>query len=93
MIQERGASAIRTEADRRESLMSSSSQEPRASGKRAAMFSSGSKETGTLIRSSVFRNADPSNLRGSLFEGNKDHLLIQARSDLMKQEHQSRIPQ
>ena len=36
--------------------------------------------------SSVFRNANPSNLRGSLLEGNKDHLLHQARSDLAKQE-------
>ena len=48
-----------------------------------ALFSS---EQGNLIRSSVFRNADPSNLRGSLLEGNKDHLLNQARSDLAKQE-------
>ena len=38
------------------------------------------------MRSSVFRNADPSNLRGSLLEGNKDHLLNQTRSDLAKQE-------
>ena len=35
---------------------------------------------------SVFRNAIPSNLRGSLLEGDKDHLLNQARSDLAKQE-------
>ena len=34
----------------------------------------------------MFRNADPSKLRGSLLEGNKDHLLNQARSDLTKQE-------
>ena len=34
----------------------------------------------------MFRNADPWNLRGSLLEGNKDHLLNQARSDLAKQE-------
>ena len=34
----------------------------------------------------MFRNASPSNLRGSLLEGNKDHLLNQARSDLAKQE-------
>ena len=37
--------------------------------------------------SSAFRNANPTNLRGSLLEGNKDHLLNQARSDLAKQEH------
>ena len=34
----------------------------------------------------MFRNANPSNLRGFLLEGNKDHLLNQARSDLAKQE-------
>ena len=34
----------------------------------------------------MFRNASPSNLRGSLLEGNKDHLLNQAKSDLAKQE-------
>ena len=40
----------------------------------------------TCSGSSVFRNANPSNLRGSLLEGNKDHLLNQARSDLANQE-------
>ena len=34
----------------------------------------------------MFRNANPSTMRGSLLEGNKDHLLNQARSDLAKQE-------
>ena len=34
----------------------------------------------------MFRNANPLNLRGSLFESDKDHLLNQARSDLAKQE-------
>ena len=34
----------------------------------------------------MFTNASPSNLRGSLLQGNKDHLLNQARSDLAKQE-------
>ena len=33
------------------------------------------------MRSSVFGNANPSNLSGTLLEGNKDHLLSQARSD------------
>ena len=47
------------------------------------MFSS---EQGNLIRSSVLRTANPSKLRGSLLESNKDHLLNQARSDLAKQE-------
>ena len=54
-----------------------------ASVKPDALFSS---EQGNLVRSSVFRNANPANLRGSLLEGNKDHLLNQARSDLAKQE-------
>ena len=48
----------------------------KASGKPDALCSS---EQRNLIRSSVFRNAKPSNLRGSLSEGNKDHLLNQAR--------------
>ena len=45
LSQERGASAKRTQADRsrRESLMSSSSQEPSAPEKPAAMFSSGNE--------------------------------------------------
>ena len=50
----------------------------KASGKSDALFSYDKRN---LIRSSVFRNANPSNLRGSLLEGNKDHLLNQARSD------------
>ena len=33
----------------------------------------------------MFRNGNPSNLRESLLEGNKDHLLNQSRSDLAKQ--------
>ena len=41
------------------------------------------------MKSSVFKHADPSNLGRSPPEGNKDHLLSQARSDLMKQEHQA----
>ena len=55
----------------------------KASVKPDTLFSA---EQGHLLRSSVFRNANPSNLRGSLLEGNKDHLLNQARSDLAKQE-------
>ena len=89
LLQERGVSASRTQADSRKSLMSSSSQEPRASVKLAAMFSSGSKEPGNQFKRSIFQNADPSNLGRSLLErnkGNKDHLLNQARSDLAKQE-------
>ena len=55
----------------------------KASGKPDALFSS---EQGNLIRNSVFRKTNPSNLRGTLLEGDKDHLLNQARSDLAKQE-------
>ena len=79
MIQERGASANRTQADLRKNLISSSSQETRASGKLAAMFSSVSEEPGNLIRSSIFKYADPSNLGRSLLEGNegnKDQLRV-----------------
>ena len=36
---------------------------------------------------SVFRDANPANVAKSLFEGNKDHLPSQARSELTKQEH------
>ena len=52
------------------------------------MFSVGSEEPGNQFKSSVFKHADPSNLVRSLLEGNEDHLLSQARSELMKQEHQ-----
>ena len=72
-----------SQADRKESLRSHSSEGQKASGKSDALCSSGQ---GNLIRCSVFRNANPSNLRGSLLEGNKDHLLNQARSELAKQE-------
>ena len=43
---------------------------------------------GVQFKSSVFRYADPSNVVRSLLEGNKDHLLSQAKSELMRQEHQ-----
>ena len=42
----------------------------------------------TNSRVLFFKSVDPSNLGRSLLEGNKDHLLSQARSDLMKQEHE-----
>ena len=64
-------------------LRSHSSEGQKALGEPDALFST---EQGKMIRSSVFRNANPSNLKGSLLEGNKDHLLNQARSDLAKQE-------
>ena len=75
-MQERGASAQRSQADhsRRESLMSSLSQEPTVPVTPETMFS-------------IFKHADPSNLGRSLLEGKKDHLLSQARSEFMNQEH------
>ena len=36
----------------------------------------------------MFRIADPAKVGQSLLDGNKDHLLSQAKSELMKQEHQ-----
>ena len=78
VMQEREVSAQHTQANRKDSLRSHSSEGQKASGKSDALFSSDERN---LIRSSVFRNANPSNLRGSLLEGNKDHLLNQARSD------------
>ena len=93
-MHKRGASAQRTQADHsrrereRESLKSNPSQEPRTSGKPDALFSSRSDEPGNRFDSSLFKFADPSNLGRSLVEGNRDHLLSQARPELMKQEHQ-----
>ena len=50
------------------------------------MFSFGNEEPGDQFKSSVFKNADPSNLGRSFLEGSKDHFLNQTRSDLAKQE-------
>ena len=79
VVQEREVSAQYTQADRKGSLRPHSSEGQKALVKPNASCSS---EQRNLIRSSVFRNGNPSNLRGSLLEGNKDHLLDQARSDL-----------
>ena len=35
---------------------------------------------------SIFRDVNPANVAKSLLEGNRDHLLTQTRSELMKQE-------
>ena len=56
VMQEREVSAQYTQADRKESLRSLSSEGQKALGKRHALFSS---EQGNLIRSSAFRNANP----------------------------------
>ena len=50
------------------------------------MFSSVCDELGNQFESSILKNADPSNLGRFPLEGKKDHLLSQARSELMKQE-------
>ena len=68
--------------------MSSSSQEPRAPAKPAALCSFGSEERGNQFKGTVFKNADPSNVGRSLLEANKDHWHSQAKSELMRQEHQ-----
>ena len=81
-----------------------SSRKLRASGEPDAVFSchseSGqntflardrSNESGNRSESgvhSVFRFADPAKVGKSLLDGNKDHVLNQARSELMKQERQ-----
>ena len=43
------------------------------------------KEPRNQFKSSVFRNADPSNVGRSLLEGSKDHLLNQAKYELTRQ--------
>ena len=53
-----------------------------------ALFSSRSDELGNQFASSMFKCADPSNSGRILLEGNKDHLLSQATSELMRQGHQ-----
>ena len=89
---------------RRESLMTSSVRDLEVSGKPDAVFSCHSEscqntfserdrsdQPGNRFESSVhsvFRFADRTNIGKSLLDGNKDHLLNQARSELMKQEHQ-----
>ena len=76
VVQEREASA----------QTSHSSEDQRASGKPAALFSPKRNEQRNQMWRSVFGNANQSNLSGTLLEGNKDHLLNQARSDLAKRE-------
>ena len=55
--------------------------------KLAALFSLRCEEPENQFMSSVFKKADPSNWGRSLLECNKDHLLSQARSAIVKQEH------
>ena len=103
-LPEREASAERSQVyhSEREGLMSSSSQGLNfiGTGERVALFShqrrlnqdafsereqpvdvSGSNE-------SIFRNSIPANVANSLLDGNGDHLLTQARSEVVKQEYE-----
>ena len=66
--------------------MSHSSDDRRASGRPAALFLPRRNEQRNQMWSSVFGNANLSNLSGTLLEGNEDHLLNQARSDPAKRE-------
>ena len=101
---EANAQRTQAHHSRRESLMTNSSRDLEVSGKPGAMFSchnessqntfserDRSNEPGNRFESSVrsvFRFADPANVGKTLLDGNKDHLLNQARSELMRQEHQ-----
>ena len=76
VVQEREVSAQTTH----------SSEDHRASGKPAVFLSPKRNEQRRQMWSSVFGNANLSNLSGTLLEGNKDHLLSQARSDQAKKE-------
>ena len=63
------------------------SQDQRASGRLAALFSPTRNEQGNQTwSSSVFGNADVSNLSETLLESNKDHLFNRARTDLARRE-------
>ena len=86
----------------RENFMSKSSQDPTSGGTRklVAVFSSQSglnqdtfSEREQLVdvvfvsNEPIFRFSNPTNVSISLLDGNRDHLLTQARSELMKQEY------
>ena len=101
-LQEREANAVRSQVyhSEREHLMSSSSQDPISTGKPVAVFSSQSRlnqdtfprETNLLMlffgsNEPIFRFSNPANVAKSLLDGNRDHLIPQARSELMRQEH------
>ena len=90
--QKRGASANRTQADHsrreRESLIQIHLKRHERLGNRMHCFHQGApnRETNSRVLSSstLIRQI----LGRSLLEANKDHLLSQARSELVKQEHQ-----
>ena len=102
-VQKREANAQRTQAyhSRRESLMTSSSRDLEVSKKPDAVFSchsessqntfserNRSNELVNRFESSVLNLLTHQILGGSLLEGDKDYLLSQAGSELLKQEHQ-----
>ena len=65
---------------------SHSSEDHGASGKPAALFSPKRNEQLNQMWSSMFGNANLSSLSGTLLEGNKDHMLNRARTDLARRE-------
>ena len=101
-LPERESSAQRSPVNHseRESLMSSSSQDPTSTRKPVAVFSSQNRlnqdtfsvreQPADIVGSheSIFRFSNPANVAKPLRHGNRDHLLTPARSELMKQEHE-----
>ena len=101
---EANAQRVQTYHSRRESSISSSSRDLESKGQLVAVFSCHSEpsqntfserdrsnEPGNRFDSSahsVFRFDDPAKVAKFLLDGSKDHLLNQARSERMKQEHQ-----
>ena len=99
---EANAERSQEEHSERENLMSSSSQDPISTGKPVALFSSKSRlnqetfsdrEDLPLRHPQVFGSNEPffrfsnsPNVAKPLLDGNGDHLLAEARSELMKQE-------
>ena len=96
-LQEQEASAERSHVyhSERENLMSSSSQGPICTGKPVALFSSQNRLRQETFSDSrfwgatnyFFRFSNPANVAKSLLDGNRDHLLAEARSELMTQEY------
>ena len=87
----------------RQNLMSISSQDPTSTGKLVAVFSNQNKlNQDTFPIETIFpqeinrflgvvnffiRFSNPANVAKSLFDGNRDHLLAEARSEVTKQEY------
>ena len=99
--QERGASAERSQVyhSERENLISKSSQDLRSAGKPVAVFSNQSKlnqdtfsDRQQFLETSPGYWEYPANVARSLLDGNRDHLLTEGRSELMKQEYKVESP-